>query len=141
MTKIAQFVPEHERGSAVAERNDEKMTKAVRATANAAANATRESVDVARSAVDATEDNIETMRDIAKGSPELGHAFAEAMMDQTRQSADTLSAFARAVNWHEIAQAQNKLIAGSILRFGQFSARYSEFLLRRMTATPASSRR
>ena len=72
---------------------------------------------------------------MAKESPEVGHAFAELLGEQTRQSVDTLSAFARAVNWTDVAQAQSKLIAGSFLRFSQFNARYGQFLLRGMTAT------
>ena len=78
---------------------------------------------------------------MAKESPEFGHAFTELLGEQTRQSVDTLSAFARAVNWTEVAQAQSKLIAGSFLRFSQFNARYGQFLLRGMTATAASPRR
>ena len=54
---------------------------------------------------------------------------------------DTFNAFARAVNWTDVAQAQGKLIAGSFLRFSQFNARYGEFLLRGMTATPTLTRR
>jgi hypothetical protein len=54
---------------------------------------------------------------------------------------DTLSAFARAVNWTEVAEAQGKLIAGSWLRISQFNAQYGAILLRGMTATAKSARR
>ena len=80
----------------------------------------------------------EATRQLAKESPELGHAFTELLGEQTRQSVDTFSAFARAVNWTDVAQAQSKLIAGSFLRFSQFNARYGQFLLRGMTAAAAS---
>ena len=59
-----------------------------------------------------------------RNRPRLADAFTELLGEQTRQSVDTLSAFARAVNWTDVAQAQSKLIAGSFLRFSQFNARY-----------------
>ena len=76
-----------------------------------------------------------------RNRPSLADAFAELLGEQTRQSVDTFSAFARAVNWTDVAQAQSKLIAGSFLRFSQFNARYGQFLLRGMTATATSPRR
>ena len=149
MTKIAHLDRKREQDSAVGERNDEKLTRVARATAKAGADVARESVEVAQSATealaqrtaDAAEELYETTRQLAKESPEVGHAFAELLGEQTRQSVDTLSAFARAVNWTEVAQAQSKLIADSFLRFSQFNARYGQFLLRGMTATASSPRR
>ena len=96
---------------------------------------------LAQRTADAAEDLYETTRQLAEESPEVGHAFAELLGEQTRQSMDTLSAFARAVNWTDVAQAQSKLIADSFLRFSQFNARYGQFLLRGMTATATSPRR
>ena len=101
----------------------------------------RSSLSLAQRTADAAEDLYETTRQLAEESPEFGHAFAELLGEQTRQSVDTLSAFARAVNWTDVAQAQSKLIAGSFLRFSQFNARYGQFLLRGMTATATSPRR
>ena len=141
MTKIAHLERKREQDSAVAERNDEKLTRVARATAKAGADVARESVQVAQRTADAAEDLYETTRQLAKESPEVGHAFTELLGEQTRQSVDTLSAFARAVNWTDVAQAQSKLIAGSFLRFSQFNARYGQFLLRGMTATATSPRR
>ena len=138
MTKIAHLERNRERDSAVAERNDEKLTRVARATAKAGADVARESV---QHTADAAEDLYETTRQLAQDSPEFGRAFTELLGEQTRQSVDTLSAFARAVNWSEVAQAQSKLIAGSFLRFSQFNARYGQFLLRGMTATATSTRR
>ena len=141
MTKIAHLERKREQDSAVAERNDEKLTRVARATAKAGTDVARESVEVAQRTADAAEDLYETTRQLAKESPEFGHAFAELLGEQTRQSVDTFSAFARAVNWTDVAQAQSKLIAGSFLRFSQFNARYGQFLLRGMTATATSPRR
>ena len=141
MTKIAHLERKREQDSAVAERNDEKLTRIARATARASADVARDSVHVAQSTADAAEDLYETTRQLAKESPEVGHAFAELLGEQTRQSVDAFSAFARAVNWTDVAQAQSKLIAGSFLRFSQFNARYGQFLLRGMTAAAASPRR
>ena len=141
MTKIAHLDRKREQDSAVAERNDEKLTRVARATAKAGADVARDSVQLAQRTADAADDLYETTRQLAKESPEVGHAFAELLGEQTRQSVDTLSAFARAVNWTDVAQAQSKLIAGSFLRFSQFNARYGEFLLRGMTATATSPRR
>ena len=149
MPKIAHLSREHGQDSASAERTDEKLTRVARATTQAGADAARESVQVAQSATEAVaqratdiaEDLFGTTRKLAEQSPEFGREFAELLGEQTRQSADTLSAFARAVNWTEVAQAQSRLIAGSFLRFSQFSARYGEFLLRGMTATATMPRR
>jgi hypothetical protein len=141
MTKIAHLERKREQDSAVAERNDEKLARVARATAKASADVAHDSVQVAQSTADAAEDLHETTRQLAKESPEVGHAFTELLGEQTRQSVDTLSAFARAVNWTEVAQAQSELIAGSFLRFSQFNARYGQFLLRGMTATATSPRR
>ena len=90
---------------------------------------------MAQRTADATEDLFETTRKLAEESPEFGRDFTELMSEQTRQSVDTFSAFARAVNWGDAAQAQSKLIAGSMQRISQFNARYGAFLLRGMTAT------
>ena len=138
MTKIAHLERKREQDSAVAELNDERPTRVARATAKAGADVARESV---RRTADAAEDLYETTRRLAKGSPEFGHALRELLGEQTRQGVDTLSAFARAVDWAEVAQAQSKLIAGSFLRFSQFNARDGELLLRGMTATATSPRR
>ena len=105
------------------------------------ADVARDSVQLAQRTAEAADDLYETTRQLAKESPEVGHAFAELLGEQTRQSVDTLSAFARAVNWTEVAQAQSKLIADSFLRVSQFNARYGQFLLRGMTATATSPRR
>jgi hypothetical protein len=149
MTKIAHLDRKREQESAVDERNDEKLTRVARATAEAGADVARESVQLAQNATevlaqratDVAEDLSGTTRQLAEGSPEVGRVFADLLGDQTRQGMDTLSAFARAVNWTDVAQAQSKLIAGSFLRFSQFNARYSEFLLRGMTATATLPRR
>jgi ABC-type nitrate/sulfonate/bicarbonate transport system substrate-binding protein len=137
MTKIAHIKPEHEQDSAVAERNDEKVTRVARATSKAGADVARERVQVAQSTADAAEDLYETARQLAKESPEFGRAFT----DLTRQSVDTFSALARAVNWTDVAQAQSELIAGSLRRITQFNARYGALVLRGMTATATSPRR
>ena len=149
MTKIAHLERKREQDSAVAERNDEKLTRVARATAKAGADVARESVQLAQSATEAVdqsatdvaEDLYGTTRKLAEDSPEFGRDFADLLGEQTRQSVDTLSAFARAVNWTDVAQAQSKLIGGSFLRFSQFSARYGEFLLRGMTAAATLPRR
>ena len=149
MTKIAHLERKPEQDSAVAERSAEKLTRVTRATAEAGADVARESVQLtqkatealAQSATDFAEDGSGTTRQLAEGSPEVGRAFADLLGEQTRQSVDTLSALARAVNWTDVAQAQSKLIAGSFLRISQFNARYSEFLLRGMTATATLPRR
>lgn len=149
MPKIAHLSRERGQDSASAERTDEKLTRFARATANAGADAARESAQVAQSASEAVaqratevaEDLYGTTRKLAEESPEFGRDFAELLGEQTRHNVDTLSAFARAVNWTEVAQAQSRLIAGSFLRFSQFSARYGEFLLRGMTATATMPRR
>jgi hypothetical protein len=149
MPKIAHLSRGHEQDRASAERTDEKLTRVARATAEAGADAARGSVQLAqratgavtRSATDVAEELYGTTRKLAEASPEFGRGFAELLAEQTRQNVDTLSAFARAVNWTDVAQAQSKLIAGSFLRFSQFSARYGEFLLRGMTATASLPRR
>ena len=149
MTKIAHLERKHEQDSAVAERNDEKLTRVARATAKAGADVARDSVQLAQRATEAlaqratdvAEDFYGTTRQLAEELPEFGRDFTELLGEQTRQSVDTLSAFARAVNWTEVAQAQSQLIAGSFLRFSQFNARYGQFLLRGMTAAAASPRR
>ena len=53
MTKIAHLERKREQDSAVAERNDEKLTRVARATAKAGADVARESVQVAQSATEA----------------------------------------------------------------------------------------
>ena len=141
MTKIAHLKREYERDRAVAERSDEKLTRVARATAKAGADVVRENDQVAQSTADATEDLYETTRQVAEESPEFGRDFAELLGEQTRQSVDTLSAFARAVNWTDVAQAQSKLFASSFLRISAFNARYAGFLLRGMAAIPKLSRR
>ena len=149
MTKVAHLERKREQDSDVVERNDEKLTRVARATAKASADVARESAQVAQSTADAlaqsttdaAEELYETTRQLAEESPEFGRAFTELLGEQTRQSVDTFSAFARAVNWTDVAQAQSKLIAGSFLRFSQFNARYGQFLLRGMTATAMSPRR
>ena len=149
MTKIAHLDRKREQDSAVGERNDEKLTRVARATAKAGTDVARESVEVAQSATealaqrtaDAAEELYETTRQLAEDSPEFGRAFTELLGEQTRQSVDTFGAFARAVNWSDVARAQSKLIAGSFLRFSQFNARYGEILLRGMAATAMSPRR
>ena len=141
MTKIAHLDRKREQDSAVVERNDEKLTRVARATAKAGADVARDSVQLAQRTADAADDLYQTTRQLAKESPEVGHAFADLLGEQARQSVDTLSAFARAVNWTDVAQAQSKLMAGSFLRFSQFNARYGEILLRGMTATAMSPRR
>jgi len=149
MTKIAHLERKPEQDSAVAERIAQKLTGVTRATAEAGADVARESVQLtqkatealAQTATDFAEDLSGKTRQLAEASPEVGRAFADLLGEQTRQGMDTLSAFARAVNWTDVTQAQGKLIAGSFLRFSQFSARYSEFLLRGMTATATFPRR
>ena len=141
MTKIAHLKREHEQDSAVADRSDEQLSRVARATAKAGADVASESVQVAQRTADAAEGLSETTRKLAEESPEVGRAFTDLLGEQTHQSVDTLSAFARAVNWTDVAQAQSKLIAGSFLRFSQFNARYGELLLRGMTATPRLTRR
>jgi hypothetical protein len=149
MPKIAHLSRQPGQDGASAERTDEKLTRVARATAKVGADAARESLQLAQRATDAAahratdvaEDLYGTARKLAKQSPEFGRDFAELLGEQTRQNADTLSAFARAVDWTEVAQAQSRLIAGSFLRFSQFSARYGEFLLRGMTATATMPRR
>ena len=141
MTKIAHIDRKREQDSAVVEPSDESLTRVARATAKASTDVAREGVQVAQRTADAAEDLYETTRQLAKESPEVGEAFAELLGEQTRQSVDTLSAFARAVNWTDVAQAQSRLIAGSFRRISQFNARYSEFLLRGMTATATSPQR
>ena len=141
MTKIAHLERKHEHDRDVAERSAEKLTRVARATASAGADAARESTRLAQSATDAAEDLRETARKSAEESTEIGRSLVELMGEQTRQSVDTVNAFARAVNWTDIAQAQSKLIAGSLLRISQLNARYGELLLRGMTATPTLPRR
>jgi hypothetical protein len=149
MPKIAHLSREHGQDAASAERTQAQLTRIARGTANAGADAARESVQVAQSATEAVaqratevaENLYGTTRKLAEESPEFGRDFAELLGEQTRHNVDTLSAYARAVNWTEVAQAQSKLIAGSFLRFSQFSTRYGEFLLRGMTATATFSRR
>ena len=121
MTKIAHLDRKREQESAIADRTDEKLTRVARATAKAGADVARESVQLAQngtevlaqSAPDVAEDVSGTTRQLAEGSPEVGRAFADLLGEQTRQGVETLSAFARAVNWTDVAQAQSKLIAGS----------------------------
>ena len=137
MTKIAHIKARREQDTSLRERSAEKLTRIARATADAA-DAAREG---AQSVTDAAEDLRETARKSAEESTEIGRSFVELMGEQTRQSVDTVNAFARAVNWSDIAQAQSRLIAGSLLRIGQFNARYRELLLRGMTATPTLPRR
>ncbi len=142
MTKIAQVKREHEQDKGVDERNDEQLTRVATATAKASSDVARETMEVAQSNIDASQGLYETTtRTMAKESPEFGRAFAELLGEQTRQSVDTLSAFARAVNWTDVAQAQTKLMASSFVRISQFNARYGEFLARGMTAIPTFSRR
>jgi len=149
MTKIAHLQRKREQDSAVVERNDEKLTRVARATAKAGTDVARESVEVAQGATEAlaqrtagaAEDLYEMTRQLAEDSPEIGHAFTELLGEQTRQSMDTLSAFGRAVNWTDVAQAQSKLIADSFVRISHFNARYGQFLLRGMTAAPRLARR
>jgi hypothetical protein len=141
MTKIAQLQREHEQDSAVPERNDERLTRVARATAKVGADVARESVRPAQGATDAAEDLYEATRKSAEESTEIGQVFVELLGEQTRQSVEALSAFTRTVNWTEVAQAQSKLIAGSLLRISQFNARYGDLLLRGMTAIPTLPRR
>ena len=72
---------------------------------------------------------------LAAEAPESAHAFTELVGEQTRQGVDTLSAFARAVNWSEVAEAQRQLVAGSFKRMAQFNARCGALVLRGMTTT------
>jgi hypothetical protein len=141
MTKIAHRQRQHERDNAVSERTDEKLTLVARGTAEAGADVAREGARLAQRATDAAEGVYERTRQLAEDSPEFGRAFAELLGEQTRESVDTLSAFARAVNWTEVAQAQSKLIAGSLLRISQFNAQYGQFLIRGMTASRTLPRR
>lgn len=135
MTKIAHLKPEQEQDGAVGKRTEENLTRVARATATVGADVARESVEAAQRTADAAEDLFETTRKLAEKSPELGQDITDLLGEQTRQSVDTFSAFARAVNWADVAEAQRKLIAGSFQRMAQFNARYGAFLLRGMTAT------
>ena len=141
MARIAHLERKHEGDSAVTERNDETLARVARATASVGDDVARASTRLAQSVTDAAEDLRETTRKAAEESTEINRAFAEILGEQTRQSLDTVNAFARAVNWTDIAQAQSKLIAGSLLRISQLNASYRELLLRGMTATPTSTRR
>lgn len=149
MPKIAHLNRDHAQNDANAARGGEKLTETVRATAEAGANAARESVQLAQDATDAvarkTADVAETLygatRKLAEDAPEFSRDFAELLAEQTQQNADALNALARAVTWTDVAEVQSKLIAGSFLRFSRFNARYGAFLLRGMTATAASPRR
>lgn len=134
MTKIAHLKSDQDQDNALSERKDENLTRVARATAKAGADVVRESAGVAQATADAAQGLHETTRQMAKESPEVARAFADVLEEQTRQNVETLRTFARAVNWTDVAQAQSKLIAGSYLRFSQFSARYGEFLLRGMTS-------
>lgn len=138
MPKIAHIKREQDQNSAVAERNAEQTSRDARATVKAGVDVARESVQVA---ADATHDLYETTRQMAKESPEFGHAFTGLLQEQTRQSMATLSTFARAVNWTDVAQAQSKFITDSIQRISAFNARYGESMIRGMTAITAQSRR
>ena len=60
--------------------------------------------EVAQRTADVAEDLVETTRKLAEESPEVGQAFTELLGEQTRQSVDTFSAFARAVNWTDVAR-------------------------------------
>ena len=90
MTKIAHLDRKREQDSAVADRNDEKLTRVARATAKAGADVARESVQLAQnatevlaqSATDVAEDVYGTPRQLAGESPEFGRAFAELMGEQ-----------------------------------------------------------
>jgi len=135
MTKIAHLKREHEQDGSVAKRDDEKLTLVARATATAGADVARESVEVAQRTADTAENLFETTRKLAEESPDFGRAFTDLLGEQTRQGVDTFSAFARAVNWADVAEAQRKLIAGSFQRMAQFNARYGQSLLRGMTST------
>jgi hypothetical protein len=135
MTKIAHLRREQEQDGTVAARNDAKPTRVARATAKAGGDGARESAQVAQRTADAAEDLYQTTRKLAEDSPEFGRAVTELLGEQTRQSVDTFSAFARAMKWADVAEAQRKLIAGSFQRMAQLNARYGAFLLRGMTAT------
>lgn len=149
MPKIAHLNREHEQDGAIAKRTDEKLTRVARAAPKPSTDVARESVQVAQSATevaaqsatDVAENLYAKTRKLAEKSPEFSQDFAELLSEQTRQSMETLGAFAHAVNWSEVAQAQTKLMASSFLRFSQFSARYGEFLLRGMSATTTLPRR
>jgi hypothetical protein len=148
MPKISHLNREHGRDGTSAERTDEKLTRVAQETAKAGADAARESLELAQSATEAAAHRATDVAEdlggtskLAEESPEFGRDFAELLGEQTRHNVDTLSAFARAVNWTEVAQAQSRLMAGSFLRFSHFSARYGEFLLRGMTATATMPRR
>lgn len=140
MIKIAHLERKREQDSALSERTEE-LTRLARATARVGADVARESVQLAQSTTQAAEGLYETARKSAKESPEFGRAFVDLLGEQTRQSVDTVNAFARAVDWTDIAQAQGKLIAGTLLRMSQFNAHYHELFLRGMTAIPPSPRR
>src|SRR4051812_21816707 len=124
MTKIAHFERENERDNSLADRSDKQLARAARATARAGADAAGETAQLAQKAADVTEGVYQTTRTLAETSPEVGQAFAELLAEQTRQNMDTVSAFARAVNWTEVLKAQSRLMAGSLQRLSQFNARY-----------------
>ena len=140
MTKIAHLDRKNEQDNSVPERSDKPLTRVMRATAKAGADVAGETAQLAQTAADVTEGVYQTTRTLAETSPEVGQAFAELLAEQTRQNMETVSAFARAVNWTEVLEAQSRLMAGSLQRLSQFNARYREVFLRGMTAVARSSR-
>jgi hypothetical protein len=138
MTKIAHIEREHEQDVSVSERKNEKLTRVARATVEAGADAERKS---AQRVTEAADDLYEASRKSAEESTEIGQVLLGLVEEQTRQSMDTWTVFARSVNWAEVAQAQSKLFADSLLRISQFNVRYREFFLRGMTLAATSPRR
>lgn len=141
MTKIAHRTRDQEQNGALAERNEEVLTQVARASEKMGADVVRDAANVSRSAADAVEKLNETTLQLTKESPELGRAFAELLEEQTDESAETLSVFARSVNWSDVMHAQSRLMNSSFMRISQFNARYGQFMLRGMTAIPTLARR
>ena len=76
----------------------------------------------------AAEERHDTARQAAEDSAELGRTFVDLIGEQTRHNMVAATAFGRAVDWADLAQAQREFISGSFERWSQLNDRYRENL-------------
>jgi hypothetical protein len=133
MIKIAHL--ETNDDNSAAERTTGKLSKVAGETVDRAADATRATIDVARTKAEgAAEEQQEIMRRSVGESADVGRMFMDLLAEQTRHNMEAALAIGRAVNWTGVAEAQRDFVTGSLARMSQINQRYREIIQNGFTA-------
>ncbi len=125
MPKIAQI----ELRDAATEDRTEKFTEVARQTIDAGADATRETMERARTtAAAAFADRSERALRSSEGLTETNRVVVELLAEQTRHGVETATALTRAVGWSQILEAQRDYVTASFERMRQLNERYREMV-------------